>query len=141
VRESSKHGPRADDALKAETRGLEQGSPIEPRTREEREKEGPADNERDVDVTTGPPGALGGDPVEARRELSRHLRRSAFPARRDALLAEAERQHAPDAVVAALWRLPPDEQFHTVHEVWAELEGHPDPHDAARTDPLTDADR
>jgi Protein of unknown function (DUF2795) len=141
VRESTKHGPRMDDALKSETRSLEQGAPIEARVEEGREKEGPADADRDVDVTTAPPGSLGSDPVEARRELSRHLRMSVFPASRDELVAEAESQNAPSAVTAAVARLRPDETFATVHEVWAALEGEADPHEAARTDPLTDADR
>jgi hypothetical protein len=141
MRESTKHGPRMDEALKAETRSIEQGAPIEARVEEGREKEGPADDERDVDVTTAPPGALGSDAVEARRELSRHLRMSVFPARRDELLAEAESQHAPAAVMAALSRIPADDRFATVHEVWAAIEGYAEPDDAARTDPLTDADR
>jgi hypothetical protein len=44
---------------------------------EGREHEGPADHERDTDVHTS--SELGEGPVEARRELSRHLRPSAFP--------------------------------------------------------------
>jgi hypothetical protein len=139
VRESTKHSARLDDQLKHETRSLEQGAPIESRVREDLEKEGPADDERDVDAHTAAPGSLGSDPVEARRELSRHLRASVFPASRDALLAEAESQHAPSSVHAALSALPADERYDTVHEVWAALAGLPP--DEARTDPLTDADR
>lgn len=140
-RESTKHGPRLDDALKGETRSLEQGEPIEARTREDLEKEGPGEEDRDVDVLTAPPGSLGSSRVEARRELSRHLRLSAFPAERDALVAEAESQHAPEPVLAALRRLPAGRAFDTVHEVWAALEGYADADEAARTEPLTDADR
>jgi Protein of unknown function (DUF2795) len=141
MRESTKHGPRLDDALKAETRSLEQGSPIEARVEESREKEGPGDSDRDVDFTTAQPGALGSDPVEARRELSRHLRPSTFPAHRDALVAEAESQEAPGAVLEALRRLPSGAGFRNVHEVWAALEGHADVRAAAAKDPLTRADR
>jgi Protein of unknown function (DUF2795) len=141
MRESTKHGPRLDDALKAETRSLEQGAPIEARVEADREKEGPADAERDVDVTTAPPDALGADAVEARRELSRHLRRSAFPGTRDDLLAEAESQHATAAVLAALAGLPGDERFATVHEVWAALEGRVSRRDAERSDAVTRGDR
>jgi Protein of unknown function (DUF2795) len=130
-----------DDALKHETRSLEQGAPIEARSREDLEKEGPADSDRDVDVHTAPPGALGSDPVEARRELSRHLRQSAFPAGRDGLLAEAESQNAPDPVLEALRRLPAGAEFSTVHEVWAALEGYADVRDAAAHEPLTGGDR
>jgi Protein of unknown function (DUF2795) len=141
MRESTKHGPKLDDALKHETRPLEQGAPIEARTQESREAEGPADDERDVDSRTAPPGALGSDAVEARRELSRHLRSSAFPADRDALLAEAEEQNAPEPLVAVLRSLPAGESYATAHEVWAALEGHDEPDEAARTEPLSGADR
>ncbi len=141
MRESTKHGPRLDEALERETRSLEQGAPIEAHTREGLEKEGPADDERDVDVNTAPPGPLGSDPVEARRELSRHPRLSAFPASRDELLAEAAGQHAPVAVLDALGRLPSEATFSTVHEVWAALEGYADVRDAAAHDPLTAGDR
>lgn len=138
TRESTKHGSRLDEQLEAETRSLVQGAPIEGRVREDLEKEGPADGERDVDVRTSAPGSLGADPVEARRELSRHLRGSAFPARRDALLVEAESQRAPEAVLAVLAGLPDDEEYETVHEVWAALEGLSP--EAALTDPLTEAE-
>jgi hypothetical protein len=130
-----------DDALKSETRSLEQGAPIEARSREGLEKEGPADSDRDVDVHTAPPGALGSDFVEARRELSRHLRRSAFPTGRDGLLAEAESQNAPEAVVGALRRLPADAEFGTLHEVWASLEGYSDVRQTAAHEPLTEGER
>jgi hypothetical protein len=130
-----------DEALKDETRSLEQGAPIEARSREDLEKEGPADSDRDVDVYTAPPDALGSDPVEARRELSRHLRPVAFPTGRDGLLAEAESQHAPDSVLDALRRLPADAEFTTVHEVWAALAGYDDVREAAAHEPLTDGDR
>jgi hypothetical protein len=141
TRESTKHGPRLDEALKHETRPLEQGAPLESRVREDLEKEGPADDERDVDSRTASPGSLGSDSVEARRELSRHLRRSAFPAGREGLVLEAEEQRAPEPVVRALRSLPADEIYGTVHEVWAALEGYDDIHETAATDPLSQADR
>ena len=124
ARESTKHGPRMDELLKGETRSLEQGAPIEARSREDLEKEGPADSDRAVDVRTAPAGALGSDAVEARREVSRHVRLSAFPAGREGLLAEAEGQNAPESVLNVLRRLPSDGEFSTLHEVWAALEGY-----------------
>jgi hypothetical protein len=141
MRESTKHGPKLDDAMKHETRPLEQGAPIESRAQPSREAEGPADLERDVDSRTAPPGALGSDPVEARRELSRHLRMTAFPADRAGLLAEAEEQQATEPVLAALRTLPDDQTYETVHEVWAALVGEEDPREAAATEPLSEADR
>jgi hypothetical protein len=141
TRESTKHGPRIDEALKHETRPLEQGAPLESHVREDLEKEGPADDERDVDSRTAAPGSLGGDPVEARRELSRHLRRTAFPSDRDGLVREAEGQNAPEPVLRALRSLPAGEVYATAHEVWAALDGYEDVHEAAATDPLSEADR
>lgn len=141
TRESTKHGARLDEVLERETRSLEQGAPIESRVREDLEKEGPADGERDVDSRTAPPGSLGSDGVEARRELSRHLRASVFPADRYALYAEAQDQGAPEAVLDAIHRLPTAKEFRTVHEVWAALEGYDDVRSAAAHEPLTEGDR
>ncbi len=124
-----------DDALKKETESLVRGAPIESRVREEREHEAPGDGDYDTDAFTSD--GLGATPVEARRELSRHLRPSAFPADREALLAEAVGQNAPEAVVSALGRLPGGTTFRTVHEVWTTLTHAGDP----REDPLAHADR
>jgi hypothetical protein len=140
-RETTKHGPRLDDALERETRPLEQGAPIEPRVEEWKEQESPGDTDRDVDARTAPPGSLGGDDVEGRRELSRHLRASAFPADREALLAEATSQNAPEPVLAALRELPASVTYGTVHEVWAALAGATDVREDAAHDPLSDAGR
>lgn len=139
-RDSTKHGPRLDDELKKETQSLVQGAPIESRVEESREQEGPGEGDRDVDARTAPAGSLGSDPIEARREVSRHLRPSAFPATREGLTAEAESQNAPAPVLDALRRLPGGITFATVHEVWAAIEGHSDVRETAATDPLTAAD-
>jgi len=137
-RETTKHGPRLDDALKRETRSLEQGAPVEPRVEEWREHEPSGEEDRDVDARLNTPGALGADAVEARRELSRHLRATAFPADREALLSEAHDQRAPEAVLDVLRRLPGGETYRTVHEVWAALKGYDDVRDAAAHEPLTE---
>ena len=141
TRESTKHGPNLDDALKHETRSLEQGAPIEARSQESREAEGPGDADRDVDAFTAPPGALGSHSIEARREISRHLRPSAFPADRAGLLAEAEEQNAPEPVLAALRTLPDGPVYQTAHEIWAALIGEHDPRDAAAKEPLSEGER
>ena len=120
-RDSSKHGPRLDDALSSETESLARGAPIESRVEEDREKEGPGDDDRDVDVRTGPASRLGADEVEARRELSRHLRPAAFPADGERLVAEAEANAAPAPVIEALRELPAGAEFRTAHEVWIGL--------------------
>jgi hypothetical protein len=48
---------------------------------------------------------------------------SAFPGDRDALLAEAEENDAPEAVLAALRQLPEGREFATVYDVWEALGG------------------
>lgn len=140
-RETTKHGPRLDEALARETRSLEQGAPIESRVDESREHEGPGDFDHDVDARTGPPGALGADDVEARRELSRHLRPSVFPADRDSLVAEAVGEHAPVPVLEALRDLQPGVEYATVHEVWSALHGAADVREDAARDPLSGGGR
>jgi uncharacterized protein DUF2795 len=105
-RDSSKHSPRLDDELKKEVGSLVHGSPAESRKEEWREQEGAADDEREPSSRTADPQALGPDNQTARTELSRHLRLSAFPGDRDALLAEAETNDAPEPVLQALRRLP-----------------------------------
>ena len=126
MREPTKHGPRLDEALKHETEPLEHGGSGEARAREDLEKEEPAGST---------PSA-----VEARREVSRHLRSSVFPADREALLEEAAAQRASDGVLEQLRALPRGVEFAMLHEAWAALEGHSDPR-AAALEPLTDADR
>jgi hypothetical protein len=133
-RTSAKHSARVDDELKKETQSLTRGSPIESRVEEGREMEGPADGDYDVDARTS--SGLGADDVESRRELSRHLRPSAFPADRAALLAAAADEAAPEAVLQALRRLPEGQEYATMHEVWAAVTGSEDPAEAARHDPL-----
>ena len=128
TRESTKHGPRLDDALAGETRPLEQGAPHESRAREDLEKEGPLDPDLE-------------SRVEARRQLSQRLRASVFPADRDRLFAEAESQAAPDELLGLIGSLPAGVEFGTVHEVWAAIEGFHDVRRAAATDPLTEGER
>jgi Protein of unknown function (DUF2795) len=122
-RDSSKHSPRLDDELKKEIGSLVHGSPAESRKEEWREQEGGADGEREPSSRTGDPYALGPDTETARAELSRHMRLSAFPGDRDALLAEAEENNAPEPVLQALRRLPEGQQFETVYDVWEALGG------------------
>jgi hypothetical protein len=111
-RESGKHGPRLDDELAREQESLLRGPPLEAHVEEFKEKEEP--------VETGL--GLPRDPVLARRELSRHLGGSVFPAHPPALIEAAQGNGAPEKVVALLERLPVDVEFGSVHELWAEVE-------------------
>lgn len=124
-RVSTTHGPRLDDELKHETSSLEHGDAHQARADEWRSPESSEPGELPADVAdaAGPDG----DPVLARRELSRHLRVGAFPADRSALLAEAEENAAPASVLDQLHRLPQDREFATVYEVWDALGGELEP--------------
>src|SRR6266511_5226150 len=120
-RRSTEHGPRLDDELKRETESLVRGSPVESRAEEERVQEGAGDEERPASARTAPAEALGPDEASARTELSRHLRRSIFPAGREELVEEAVQNGAPTPVVWVLRSLPREKTFATVYEVWEEL--------------------
>jgi Protein of unknown function (DUF2795) len=131
-RDSSKHSPRLDDELKKELGSLTHGAPAESRKEEWREQEGAADGEREPSARTGDPSSLGPDNETARAELSRHLRLSAFPGDREALLAEAEQNDASEAVLEAI-RWLPDGTFPTLYDVWEALGGEIE-HTAGRPD-------
>jgi hypothetical protein len=122
-RDSTKHGPRVDDELKKELSSLSRGAPVEAHREEWREQEPAADGEREPSARTSPPGSFDPEDEDARTEISRHLRLSVFPADRDLLLREARESGAPDAVLAALERLPARQEFGTVYEVWEALGG------------------
>jgi len=121
---NSTHNPRLDEEMKKETASLTRGAPVEARKDELREQEAPADDEQIVAARTAHPPTLGPDEPTARTELSRHLGLSVFPARQDALLRAAQENHAPEAVLEALRRLPGDVTYHTVYEIWEALGGH-----------------
>ncbi len=116
-RASDKHSRRIDEALVQDTRSVVQGAPIESRNRDERLQEGGEAPE----AVSGPDFAR--DERDARSELARHLRPSAFPGDREALLAVASDEHAPQAVLDALSVLPPDEEYGNVEAVWEALGG------------------
>jgi hypothetical protein len=129
-RESSLHGPRLDDELAKEVESLTRGSPIESRVEENRTKED--------DVTEGDPesefvvahmadragdtGLTHRETLE-RSELGRHLRPSLFPAGRDAVIACAVAEDAPDALLERLRALP-EGTYHNTEAVWEAIGGH-----------------
>jgi hypothetical protein len=134
-RGNSKHGPRLDEEMANETRGVVQGSgPASGRAQEWREPEPSAEDQPDATLIPeltaghegGAPGGMTPDEREARSRLGRYLNRSAFPADRSTLTAAARAAQAPDDVVGALARLEPDYQYETVSEVWTALGGEPE---------------
>jgi hypothetical protein len=130
-RESSLHGPRLDDELAKEVESLTHGSPIESRIEENRTKEDDA-TEGDPEsgfVVAHATDRVGGDTglthreTLERSELGRHLRPSLFPAGRDAVIACAVAEDAPDALLERLRALP-EGTYHNTEAVWEGIGGH-----------------
>jgi hypothetical protein len=128
-RGSSKHGPRLDDEMAHETRGITQGSPTDGRAEEWHEPEPPGEDQPEASaVPYRDAGEAGGSPTgmtpgerEQRSRLGQYLRRSVFPADRTALIDEARENNAPDDIAARLSHLPAGVTYQTVAEVWAGL--------------------
>ena len=127
----TKHGFRIDDAMNAETESLQRGG-HESRVEEHREMEPAGEDQPTPDaVLSGDPypveddgPALPHDAIEARSDLARHLRISAFPADRETLLAVARDENAPAPVIAMIEKLPwTEEQYDNVQAVWAAIGG------------------
>lgn len=131
-RASSKHGPRLDDEMERETRGLVHGSLAGGRMAEWREPEPSGEDEPGVsfrphtDLTSAGGGVLNISDAERERRsrLGVYLRSSIFPADRDTVVAEARSTRAPDDVVTELTRLPARRDYRNVAAVWSAL-GYP----------------
>ncbi|MFF5173053.1 DUF2795 domain-containing protein [Micromonospora sp. NPDC000089] len=129
-RGSSKHGPRIDDQMSQEVSGLVQGPGTGgSRVEEFREAEPAGEDQPGAttapagDLRTGTPQGMSSEDVERRSQLGRFITMAALPGDREALLANARSNEAPDAVIAELERLPDGTRYQTVSEVWAAL-GH-----------------
>jgi hypothetical protein len=129
-RRTDKHAPRVDENLVQETEPLERGAPVESRAEEYREQEPAGDDQPVPDARLAggraTAASLDSDEAEARSQLAASLSPSTFPADRDALLASARDNHAPEAVIRQLARLPGDQVFENVQAVWQTLGGHAD---------------
>ena len=124
-RGSDKHSPRVDEELDHETRSLQQGAPVESRVEEFREQEGPGEDQPTPEsrLSEGRTGSLDLDDAEARSDIARYLDPSTFPADRDGLVASAEANNAPDAVLERLQALPDGRTYQGMPDVWAALGG------------------
>jgi hypothetical protein len=135
---STQHGSRLDDELKHETEPLVRGA-AEGHVEEVFEQEGAGDYEPQAGVGRVEGGAaweaLGPDPVTARRELSRHLPLGVFPAEREALVEQAERDGATAQVTDTLRGLPTGTRFENVYAVWRALGGPVEEQDPPRRVP------
>ena len=124
-RGSDKHSPRVDEELDHETRSLQQGAPIESRVEEFREQEGPGEDQPTPEprLSEDRTGSLDLDDAEARSDIARYLDPSAFPADREGLVANAEANNAPEAVLERLQALPAGRTYEAMPDVWAALGG------------------
>ena len=124
-RGSDKHSPRVDEQLDHDTRSLRQSAPVESRVEEHREQEGPGEDQPTPQsrLNEGGTGSLDLDDAEARSDIARFLDPSAFPADREGLLANAEANNAPEAVLGRLQALPGGTTYDALPDVWAALGG------------------
>ena len=126
-RGSDKHSPRVDEELDHETRSLQQGAPVESRVEEHREQEGPGEDQPTPDARLAggraTAASLDLDDAETRADIARFLAPSTFPADRDALLADAQRNQAPAEVLERLQALPAARTYENVQDVWGALGG------------------
>ena len=126
-RGSDKHSPRVDEQLDHDTRSLTQGAPVESRVDEYREQEGPGEDQPtpDARLTGGraTAGSLDLDDAETWADIARFLTPGVFPGDREALLADAEANHAPEEVLERLGALPAGRAYENVQDVWSTLGG------------------
>ena len=126
-RGSDKHSPRVDEQLDHDTRSLQQGAPVESRVEKHREQEGPGDDQPVPDARLAEGRATAAsldlDDAETRADIARFLAPSVFPADREALLADAEGNHATDEVLERLRALPAGRAYENLQDVWSALGG------------------
>jgi hypothetical protein len=130
-RGNSKHGPRLDEAMDHEVRGMLQGKVASSRIEEWHDPEPSGEDQPEVAEYTrpgdprpggAPTGVAGTTEAELRSRLGTYLPRSVFPAHAGRLYAAAERENAPDELLDELRGLP-EREYQTVAEVWQGLGG------------------
>ena len=113
-RGSSKHGPRIDDQMADEVRGIVQGV-TGGRVEESREAEPSGEDQPEVS------GVLEEFEDRDLSRFGRYIGLSAFPGDRAKLRDSAENLDAPEDVLADLDSLPADQMFRNVVEIWRAL--------------------
>jgi hypothetical protein len=127
-RGSSKHGPRLDDEMAHEVRGIVQGN-VDSRVEEFHDPEPAGEDQPDPSrvpggtQTGGAPPGMTYDEVEERSRLGRFVPMASLPGDRERLIAGARELNAPDDVIAQLSRLP-EGRYETVSQIWAALGHH-----------------
>lgn len=122
-RESDKHGRLLDEELEQEAEPITRGAPPEPRAKETREKEPPAEEQPPATEEVRDPrgaGELTRDEIKDRHDLARHVEGDVFPARPEELVESAERLGAPRELVERLEALP-ERRYDRVEDVWETL--------------------
>jgi hypothetical protein len=128
-RGNAKHSARVDDELAHEVDGIVKGT-AGGRAEEFREAEPAGEDQPESSMVpegddgSGVPQGMTPEEVELRSRFGRYINRSALPGDRDRLRADAERNEAPDDVLAEIDRLPTGVRFQTVSEAWAALGHH-----------------
>jgi hypothetical protein len=129
-RGSSKHGPRLDDELEHEVRGLLQGQNTEGRVEEWHDPEPSGEDQpavgeypdRGEDLPGGAPAGMTAAEADRRAYFASFLSRSLFPADRARLRAAAQEANAPGEVLAVIDRLP-DGEFVNIADAWHKAGG------------------
>ena len=127
-RGSDKHGARMDEALAHEVDGTIKAGRSS-RGEAWRDPEPSGEDQPEVDLR--PDGALHGgvpvgmteDDVELRSELAQALGKEIYPATTSQLLEKANESSASDRILDLLGRLPAEEWFVNVQDVWSRLGG------------------
>lgn len=128
-RGNSKHGPRLDDQMAHEVRGLTQGG-VDTRVDEARDPEPSGEDQPYVSMvpggtrTGGAPPGMTYDEVEQRSRLGRYIPMACLPGDRDRLIDGAQQLNAPQDILDQLGELPAGEEYETVSQVWAALGHH-----------------
>jgi len=128
-RGNTKHGPRLDEQMESEVRGVVQGG-SDPRAEEWHQAEPAGEDQPNTTVApagaerTGAPPGMSPAEVARRSNLGRFVPMDALPGDRERVIAGAERMNAPDSVLDELRRLPADRSFETVSQIWAALGHH-----------------
>jgi hypothetical protein len=131
-RESDRHSPREDDAMKAGRRGTLQGNGSS-RAEEWRDPEPAGEDQPTGDRIfpedrRGNPEGMTQTDVDERSDIARSLGTSAFPGTRDELVAIAADNEATDHVLSLLRSLPADQTFENVQDVATALGLHVETH-------------
>ncbi|MFN2538070.1 MAG: hypothetical protein ABR549_07950 [Mycobacteriales bacterium] len=132
-RGSDKHGPRLDEQLEKETRGMVQGA-RETRAEEWKSAEPSGEDQPEVDLNPdgalhgGIPEGLTGEDVERRAELASYLGKEIWPAEGSTVKQALTTAAAPDWLRALVTSVPDGRVYDNVAEVWYDLTGRKEQH-------------